>query len=102
MIIGDRLRAVREKKKLSHVELESKAGLPKTLICRIESGHTVPPLPILERLAEALDVPLVDLFCDPENLAVSFSNLAVSSEMEVRPKRVGTFGWIRENLWKPN
>ena len=42
MIIGDRLRALREEKKLSQGEIEKRTGLLRCYISRVENGHTVP------------------------------------------------------------
>ena len=66
MIIGDRLRAVREEKKLSQGDIEKRTGLLRPYISRIENGHTVPSVETLEKLARALEVPLYQLFYDGE------------------------------------
>jgi transcriptional regulator with XRE-family HTH domain len=66
MIIADRLRAVREGKKLSQGDIEKRTGLLRVYIFRIENGHTVPNLGTLEKLARALEVPLYQLFYDGE------------------------------------
>jgi len=66
MIIGDRLRAIREQKKLSQGDIEHRCGLLRCYISRIEHGHTVPSVETLEKLARALDVPLYQLFYDGE------------------------------------
>ena len=44
MIIGDRLRALREEKKLSQGDIEKRAGLLRCYTSRVENGHTVPAL----------------------------------------------------------
>ena len=66
MIIGDRLRALREEKKLSQGDIEKRTGLLRCYISRVENGHTVPALETLEKLARALEVPLYQLFYDGE------------------------------------
>jgi transcriptional regulator with XRE-family HTH domain len=66
MIIGDRLRAIREQKKLSQGDIEHRCGLLRCYISRIENGHTVPSTETLEKLARALEVPLYHLFYDGE------------------------------------
>ncbi len=66
MIIGDRLRAVREEKKLSQGDIEKRTGLLRCYISRVENGHTVPAIETLEKMARALEVPLYQLFCDGE------------------------------------
>jgi transcriptional regulator with XRE-family HTH domain len=66
MIIGRRLRNLREEKNLSQGDIEKRAGLLRCYISRVENGHTVPSLETLERLAAALEVPLYQLFYEGE------------------------------------
>ncbi len=62
MIIGTRLRKLREEKKFSQGDIEKRSGLLRCYISRVENGHTVPSLETLERLASALEIPLYQLF----------------------------------------
>jgi transcriptional regulator with XRE-family HTH domain len=64
MIIGDRLRGLREEKKLSQGDIEKRTGLLRCYISRVENGHTVPAIETLEKMARALEVPLYQLFYD--------------------------------------
>jgi transcriptional regulator with XRE-family HTH domain len=66
VIIGDRLRAMREDKHFSQGDIEKKTGLLRCYISRVENGHTVPAIETLEKLARALEVPLYQLFYDGE------------------------------------
>lgn len=66
MVIGERLRALREQKALSQGEIEKRTGLLRCYISRVENGHTVPSIETLEKLARALEVPLYQLFYDGE------------------------------------
>jgi transcriptional regulator with XRE-family HTH domain len=66
VIIGDRLREMREEKKLSQGDIEKRTGLLRCYISRVENGHTVPAIETLEKLARALEVPLYQLFYDGE------------------------------------
>jgi transcriptional regulator with XRE-family HTH domain len=66
MIIGDRLRALREEKKFSQGEVEKRTGLLRCYISRVENGHTVPAVETLEKFARALEVPMYQLFYDGE------------------------------------
>jgi transcriptional regulator with XRE-family HTH domain len=66
MIIGDRLRALREEKQLSQGDIEKRTGLLRCYISRVENGHTVPAIETLEKMARALEVPLYQLFYDGE------------------------------------
>src|SRR3982074_2976744 len=62
MIIGDRLREMRQEKKLSQGDIEKRTGLLRCYISRVENGHTVPSIETLEKLARALEIPLYQLF----------------------------------------
>jgi transcriptional regulator with XRE-family HTH domain len=66
MIIGERLRALREGKNLSQGDIEKKTGLLRCYVSRVENGHTVPAVETLEKFAHALEVPMYQLFYDGE------------------------------------
>jgi transcriptional regulator with XRE-family HTH domain len=71
MIIGDRLRSLREAKKLSQGEIEKRTGLLRCYTSRVENGHTVPAISTLEKFARALEVPLYQLMYDGEEPPVA-------------------------------
>ncbi len=66
MMIGVRLRELRESKKLSQGDIEKRTGLLRCYLSRVENGHTVPAIETLEKLARALEIPLYQLFYDGE------------------------------------
>src|SRR5579862_7809466 len=66
MVIGDRLRTLREDKNLSQGDIENRTGLLRCYISRVENGHTVPAVETLEKFARALEVPIYQLFYDGE------------------------------------
>jgi transcriptional regulator with XRE-family HTH domain len=66
VIIGERLRALREEKKLSQGDIEKKTGLLRCYISRVENGYTVPAVETLEKFARALEIPMHLLFYDGE------------------------------------
>lgn len=66
MVIGDRLRMLRETKKFSQGDIEKRTGLLRCYISRVENGHTVPAIETLEKFARALEVPMYELFYDGE------------------------------------
>jgi len=66
MIIGDRLRQLREVKNLSQGDIEKRTGLLRCYISRVENGHTVPAIETLEKMARAFEVPMYHLFYDGE------------------------------------
>ena len=66
MIIGDRLKVLREIKHLSQGDVEKRMGLLRCYISRVENGHTVPSIDTLEKMARALEVPMYQLFYEGE------------------------------------
>jgi len=66
MVIGIRLRKLREDRNLSQGDIEKRTGLLRCYISRVENGHTVPSLTTLERLAAVLEIPLFRIFYDGE------------------------------------
>jgi len=66
VVIGDRLRQLREEKKYSQGDIEKKTGLLRCYVSRVENGHTVPAVETLEKFARALEVPMYQLFYDGE------------------------------------
>ncbi len=68
MYLADRLRQFREYKKLSQGDIETRTGLLRCYISRVENGHTVPAVETLEKIARALEIPLYQLFYEDEEL----------------------------------
>ena len=66
MVIGDRLKTLREEKNFSQGEIEKRTGLLRCYISRVENGHTIPAIDTLEKLARALEIPMYQLFYDGE------------------------------------
>jgi transcriptional regulator with XRE-family HTH domain len=64
MLIGDRLRELRELKNFSQGDIEKRTGLLRCYVSRVENGHTVPSIETLEKMARALEIPLYKLFYD--------------------------------------
>jgi transcriptional regulator with XRE-family HTH domain len=66
MLIGERLKDLREHKNMSQGEVEKRTGLLRCYISRVENGHTVPAIETLEKLARAMEVPIYALFYEGE------------------------------------
>jgi len=64
MIIGDRLKWIRESKNMSQGDIEKRTGLLRCYISRVENGHTVPAIETLEKMARAMEIPMYQLFYD--------------------------------------
>lgn len=91
MLIGERLRQLREQKSLSQGDIEKVSGLLRCYISRVEHGHTVPSLETLERFAAALDVPLYRLFYTGED-APPTPNLTPRKTLEELAEDPGASG----------
>ena len=59
--IGGRIRELREAKGLTITEVAQRAGMERPNLSRLEHGRHLPSLDTLERLAEALEVPVAAL-----------------------------------------
>jgi transcriptional regulator with XRE-family HTH domain len=106
MIIGDRLREVREAKNLSQGDIEKRTGLLRCYISRVENGHTVPAIETLEKMARALELPLYHLMYDgdkpPETLTVIASNGGRSQTWGLQGEDARYFKKLRRHLAKMN
>jgi hypothetical protein len=61
VIIGERLRALREGKRFSQGEVEERTGLLRAYVSRVENGHAVPAIETMEKFARALEAPMYQL-----------------------------------------
>jgi transcriptional regulator with XRE-family HTH domain len=64
VIIGEKLKLLREQKNLSQGDIEHRTGMLRCYISRVENGHTVPAVETLEKFAQALEVPVYQFFYD--------------------------------------
>lgn len=68
MVIGNRLRSLREQKKLSQGDIQKRTGLLRCYISRVENGFTTPSVETLEKMSQALGIPLYQLFYEGNGL----------------------------------
>ena len=66
LMIGERLRTIRESKNLCQGDIEKRTGLIRCYTSRVENGHTVPSIETLAKYAQALEIPLYQIFYDGE------------------------------------
>ena len=72
MVIGARIRQLRESKSLSQGDIEKRTGLLRCYLSRVENGHTVPSVETIEKLARAFEIPLYRFFYEgPEPAKIS-------------------------------
>jgi transcriptional regulator with XRE-family HTH domain len=65
LTIGRKLREIRDERHLTQQDMASRAGVPRTYISRIENARLLPGPVMLRRIANALDVTILDLL--PQN-----------------------------------
>lgn len=65
--IGARIRALRQQTGLSQEKLSVTAGLHRTYMSAVETGSRNPRLVNLLRIADALKVPVAQLFEEPDD-----------------------------------
>lgn len=99
MLIGSRLRQLREQKHMSQGDIENRTGLLRCYISRVENGHTVPSLETLERFAGVLEVPLYELFYSEED-APATPNLTPRKSLEQVAAEDGVSGKDAQYLVK--
>ena len=68
--LGAEVRALREQRGWTQTELAERAGMTQSAMARFEAGGTVPTLPVLERIAAALQMRL-SIKLDPHLPAAS-------------------------------
>lgn len=66
MNIGKRLRKLRHDKGLSQADIEKRTGIIRSYVSRVELGLIVPQLPMLQKWARALRVPLYRILLPDE------------------------------------
>jgi transcriptional regulator with XRE-family HTH domain len=95
LMIGERLKTIRESKNLSQGDIEEKTGLLRCYTSRVENGHTVPSIETLAKFAQALDVPLYQLFYDGEAEPRKIKGLNLEGEkLSLGERReIESLGW---------
>ncbi len=100
-VFGKRIKELRERKKLTQEKLAEKIGLDLQTISRIETGYYFTSFENLEKLANALDVTIADLF-DFEHVKtkeelIKEINIALNNSDEKDVQRIHKliFGYLK-------
>ncbi len=91
MIIGERLKQIRESKKLSQGDIEKRTGLLRCYTSRVENGHTVPSVETLEKYAHALEVPVHKIFFEGKGQPVKLKLVVAGkhfAKMDDRQRKI--------------
>lgn len=86
--LGDKLRKLRLRKKISLVDLGKHTGLSPSMLSQLENGKLVPTLPTLTRIAMVFDVGLEHFFSDRSKQKL-FAVVRGSERMRF-PERAGS------------
>ena len=65
--IGERLAQLRTERSLTREKLSYEHGIAKGTVSELENGYVRASLPMLERIAAALDVDVIDVLTFPED-----------------------------------
>lgn len=76
LTIGRKLRELRDQRRLTQQDMADKAGVPRTYISRIENARLLPGPVMLRRIAEALQVEILDLLPANKNGSVNGGSCA--------------------------
>jgi len=80
LMIGERLRTIRESKNLSQGDIEQRTGMLRCYTSRVENGHTVPSIETLAKYAQALEIPLYQLFYDGAEVPKKIKGVDLNGE----------------------
>src|SRR6201995_2421371 len=96
MIIGSRLRFLREQKSLSQGDIENRTGLLRCYISRVENGHTIPSVETIEKLSRALGVRTWEFLSDADEALKYSEGQQRSTDWASRGQGARTFTRIRK------
>lgn len=98
MIIGERIKTLRQQKGLSQGDVEKRTNMLRCYISRVENGHTVPSLETLERFARALEVPLHELFYEGDQIPAATPLSADEVALSPASDSIGRLAQLFERL----
>lgn len=97
--IGQKIRTLRKEKELYASEIARRANVSNGLISRIENGRTIPSLPVLFSIIEALEVE-PSTFFESIGKSSSFKYLVIpAEEHEVLEKEIEATGFRYELIY---
>jgi transcriptional regulator with XRE-family HTH domain len=100
--IGRRIRKIRRLQGRTLEDIASVCGFTKSLLCKIETDKTVPPISTLTKIATALDVQVSSLLDDAENDGNIFTPASTLSRtsMTMTDKGYAFFAFASERRGK--
>jgi transcriptional regulator with XRE-family HTH domain len=98
--IGPKIKALREKRRLTPLDLAAKTGLEKAVLAEMESGELIPPVASLLRISRALGAGMADFFEDETpGVRVSLTRNHERAQVKSRPHHhIGEVDYSYESL----
>jgi transcriptional regulator with XRE-family HTH domain len=94
--VGARLRAERKARNLSQADIERRTGFPRCRISWLENGRAIPTIETLEKISDALEIPVYRLLYDrDESVTVSARTVTNESKRGSRKNQVRLFSELR-------
>ena len=87
---------------MSQAVIESRTGIRRCYISRLENGRSVPALETLEKLAPAFDLPLYQLFYDGNKTPLVPKSVRGDDGWGAKGKDARTFNRFRRLLRRTN
>jgi transcriptional regulator with XRE-family HTH domain len=104
MVIGDKLKKLREERNMTQGDVFEKTGLLRVYLSRLENGRTTPSVDTLEKLAAAYEIPMYQLFVEegtrvekPDIPGVKFGRPKNPSKQQDKELRQFAKAWSRMN-----
>lgn len=100
--VGARLRAERNARNLSQADVERRTGIPRCRISWLENGRAAPTIETLEKVADALEIPVWWLLREGKEAVqvakAPDNSRANGNRRRVRENVVRLLGELREHL----
>ena len=100
--VGARLRAERKARNLSQADMERRTGIPRCRISWLEHGRAIPTIETLEKISNALEIPVYRLLYDGDEVAEAVkapSKIPANGNSKtIRKNESRLFGLLREHL----
>lgn len=91
IIIGEYIKELRKNKKITQQQLANFVGISQNSIQRYETGKRIPPLDVLTKIAEALNITLDNILAKDKNSELYKSNIAIENLKEEAEKEAAAF-----------
>jgi DNA-binding Xre family transcriptional regulator len=98
MQIGKQLRKIREAKGLSQGDIETRSGLSRSYLSRVEGGYTAPSLATLEKLAKALEIEPHQLLFEERPSPKKFGRTVITTPFPSTSEIARVFGLSKKRV----